>query len=247
MKGIAWITGQVLILSLIILSPLGVACTEASEYEDAALSSSELSGRAGASSLSDSEADQMTFIREEEKLARDVYLELGERWGTNVFGNISESEQRHMDAIGNLLASYGLPDPIVSDQLGLFTNTDLQALYNELVERGGQSLEDALLVGQFIEEYDILDLQHAIDATTHSDIAAVYENLLCGSRNHLRAFTRQLGYNDLVVEADLMEQTAFEAIIESQNERCGRGGQGVRGGRGGSQGGGGRGGQGMGR
>ncbi|MGI9258025.1 MAG: DUF2202 domain-containing protein, partial [Gammaproteobacteria bacterium] len=43
--------------------------------------------------LSVAEEAGILFMREEEKLARDVYLALGEQWGMNVFDNISSSEQ----------------------------------------------------------------------------------------------------------------------------------------------------------
>jgi len=55
--------------------------------------------------------DWLTYIREEEKLARDVYLYLYDMWGSSIFDNISVSEQAHMDAIKTLIDRYGLDDP----------------------------------------------------------------------------------------------------------------------------------------
>jgi len=49
--------------------------------------------------LSDEETEALLYMREEEKLARDVYLNAYERWKQPIFYNISLAEQNHMDAI----------------------------------------------------------------------------------------------------------------------------------------------------
>jgi hypothetical protein len=68
---------------------------------------------ASTTSLTTEEKNDLLFMREEEKLARDVYLTLHDIWGTPVFANIATSEQQHMDAILKLLNTYKLPDPTV--------------------------------------------------------------------------------------------------------------------------------------
>ena len=141
--------------------------------------------------LSQEEISCLTYIREEEKLARDVYLYFGEMWGSRIFTNIAGSEQTHMDAIKKLLVKYGIEDPALAD-LGKFTNPDLQDLYESLMERGSLSLLEALKVGVIIEVTDIADLKEGIDTSTHKDIKTVYNNLLEGSLNHLDAFNSNL-------------------------------------------------------
>ena len=61
--------------------------------------------------LSTVEMEALQFMREEEKLARDVYLRLHQQWNMQVFANIAKSEQRHMDAMKCLLDKYELADP----------------------------------------------------------------------------------------------------------------------------------------
>jgi hypothetical protein len=61
--------------------------------------------------LSAAETSALIYVREEEKLAHDVYVTLYTQWGLPVFQNISRSEQTHTDAIKDLLDRYGLPDP----------------------------------------------------------------------------------------------------------------------------------------
>jgi hypothetical protein len=141
--------------------------------------------------LSEVEKTDLLFLREEEKLARDVYLQLYDTWNVTIFKNIVSSEQKHMDAIKNLLDKYGISDPALAR--GEFSEgSGLQDLYNTLVAQGSQSLVNALEVGVLIEEKDIEDLNSAIAATTHKDIKTVYNNLLEGSYHHLAAFISYL-------------------------------------------------------
>jgi hypothetical protein len=138
--------------------------------------------------LTDDETDWLTYMREEEKVARDVYLYLNETWNVRTFKNIAASEQTHMDAIKVLLDRYTIPDPAAGKGRGEFTNPDLQKLYDNLVRQGSSSKVEALQVGVIIEETDIDDLTEGIATTRHNDIRTVYSNLLQGSLNHLDAF-----------------------------------------------------------
>jgi hypothetical protein len=140
--------------------------------------------------LSQSEIDGLVFMLEEEKLARDVYLYLADVWNMNVFANISNSEQAHMDAVLTLINLFQAQDPVQDNGLGEFTNQDLQTLYDELTAKGNLSLAEAMMVGGAIEEIDILDLQNYLAQTSNSAVIEVYENLLSGSINHLQAFVR---------------------------------------------------------
>lgn len=136
------------------------------------------------------EAEDLLFMREEEKLARDVYITLYNEYGLRVFDSISQSEQKHTDSILTLLNKYGLDDPALG--FGLFADSELQELYDYLVETGMQSSLDALMVGALIEEVDMEDIVVAMSRTDKSDILNVYGNLLSGSESHLNAFVRNI-------------------------------------------------------
>ena len=140
--------------------------------------------------LNETEISWLRFMREEEKLARDVYLELYKTHKLNIFRNIAQSEQKHFDAIGLLLERYGVPDPAASAS-GVFNDPKLQEMYNLLILSGQESLLAALKAGVAIEEHDIADLKAAL-ATKNADIDRVYSNLLRGSFNHLDAFNSHL-------------------------------------------------------
>ena len=143
-----------------------------------------------ASDLSAEESAALLFMIEEEKLARDVYNTLNATWNIQTFQNIAASEQTHMDQLALLLTRYNLVSPVQTP--GVFTDANLQDLYNKLVAQGNQSIGDALKVGGAIEEIDITDLQTRLTQTDNADIQQVYNSLMNGSYNHLNAFSRTL-------------------------------------------------------
>ena len=170
-------------------------------------------GQTPAAELSEVDAEGILFMREEEKLARDVYLVLGEQWQMQVFSNIASSESTHMEAVKGLIDHYGLSDPTDGKEIGEFANVDLQALYDQLVAQGSKSLVDALRVGAAIEEIDILDLEERIAQTDKADIQVVYDNLTRGSRNHLRAFVANLERQGVAYEPAYLSPEQFEDIL----------------------------------
>ena len=141
--------------------------------------------------LTEVEIADLLYMREEEKLARDVYLTFFDKYKSLVFNNIYKSEQVHMDAILNLIKGYGLEDPAKSE-IGKFTNSDLQSLFDELILKGEVSLVEALKVGVDIEILDIDDLLKAINETDKVNIKQVYTNLFKASETHLKSFTFNL-------------------------------------------------------
>lgn len=180
------------------------------------------------SDLTESEIQGILFMREEEKLARDVYLALAESWGMNIFSNIAGSEQTHMDSVLTLIEMSDLEDPIGDAGNGVFENQDLQALYDDLVERGNLSLDEAMLVGGAIEEIDILDLQNYLAETENGAVIEVYQNLLMGSINHLRAFVRtyerQTGES---YQPQFMSQESYDELMAGSADRGNGGGIGM--------------------
>jgi hypothetical protein len=169
-------------------------------------------------SLSAEERAGLLYMREEEKLARDVYSTLYDTWELRIFTNITQSEQTHTEAIRDLLVKYQIEDPVIDDTVGVFANPELQTLYNDLVAKGTVSVEEALTVGVLIEELDIRDLQAEIDTSDNEDIDLVYENLLRGSRNHLRSFMSQLTQRGGDYEPQYITATTFDQITQSAKE-----------------------------
>jgi rhodanese-related sulfurtransferase len=169
--------------------------------------------------LTPDEQKSLLQMREEEKLARDVYQELGDVWGIRIFQNIAQSEQTHTSAVRSLIGSYGLQDPVIDDARGVFSNKEFSALYTDLTTRGRSSQAEALAVGALIEDLDIHDLEKALPLIAHDDIKQVYMNLERGSRNHMRAFTMQIQRTGGQYTPTYISPEMYSGIISSAHER----------------------------
>lgn len=169
--------------------------------------------------LTTQEANGLLQMREEEKLARDVYAVLHAAWGSQVFGNIGRSEQTHMDAVKQLLDRHALPDPAATTAAGQFGDAALQGLYDALAAAGRVSAVEALKVGAEIEDVDIRDLRLLRAATDKADLQLVYDNLERGSRNHLRAFHNNLQTLAASYTPKYLTQAEYDAIVGSPQER----------------------------
>ena len=150
--------------------------------------------------LSPEEIGTLLWMREEEKLARDVYLTMNELYNAKIFASIAAAEQKHCDAIAKKLARYDIEDPAADLGIGEFSVPELKAMYDTLVAQGAVSYLEALKVGVTIEEEDIEDLEAAIDETDAVPLEITYVHLLNGSENHLASFIKVLEREGFVYE-----------------------------------------------
>jgi len=197
-----------IIFALLLVSTGFIACDDADENDpDVTIS------------LTEDEKSNLLFMREEEKLARDVYIYLDEKYSMNIFSNISASEQVHMDEVLVIMDQYGIEDP-TSNEMGVFNDQTLQELYNDLIDLGNKSLVDALNVGATIEDVDIRDLNDALAASDKADIIDLFELLKCGSRNHMRAFVGQLDSMDETYTPQFITTELYNEILNGSHESC---------------------------
>jgi hypothetical protein len=146
---------------------------------------------AASNALTAREVEGILFIREEEKVARDLYQAFYDEFNLTVFSDLARSEQSHMDSIKIAVDKYGLEDPVIEEQ-GVFTNQTLKQMYEQLLASGKQSEEDALKASATFEEISIIDLEKELNVTKSEDVRLIYEGLLAGSRKHLRSYVRDL-------------------------------------------------------
>lgn len=137
--------------------------------------------------ITEKQKADLFFMYQEEKLARDVYTYFSKIYDLKVFGNIAKSEQNHMEQIETLLKTYKIPFPKLKAEE--FSDKELKALYDKLIKQGKTSEKEALKVGILIEDKDIADLKEKIK-NSPDDIKFVYSNLLKGSENHKKAFSK---------------------------------------------------------
>lgn len=170
--------------------------------------------------LSTEEKKDLLTLREEEKLARDVYLYAFDKYRLKIFKNISNSEQTHMDRVLQILTLHNIADPS-SRNIGVFNNEELQKLYNSLIKKVDISIEEALSVGATIEDLDIKDILEFKERTSNTEILNMYNHLECGSRNHLRAYYSNLKNHGINYTPQYISQLYFDEIVNSEKERCG--------------------------
>jgi hypothetical protein len=206
-------------LVIVILSSLII--TSCSNDEIDAITVTEINDETATQiSLTANELKDLLFLREEEKLARDVYLFSFEKYNMQIFKNISNSEVQHMSNVLQLLNTYNIDDP-ASTEIGVFNNSVLQTIYNELIEQSSISLIEALKVGDKIEDLDIRDLALNELRTDKSDLLSLYGSLKCGSINHLRSFHSQVLQNNGEYMPEFISQEYFDSIVTTSNEKCG--------------------------
>jgi hypothetical protein len=170
--------------------------------------------------LSQDETESILLMREEEKMARDAYIVFYQQWPQPIFNNISKAEQTHMDGVLLLVNKYSLTDPVGTNPVGTYINTDIQTLYNAFIAQGNISYTEALKAGAAIEEVDIRDLQNMLneDDINNQDIELVFSNLLKGSRNHLRSFVKVLKNQGITYVPQYLSQSEYNTIINSPME-----------------------------
>ncbi len=173
-------------------------------------------------SLNENDIKILKHMREEEKLARDVYDYLYEKYELPIFNNISNAEQVHMDRVLTVLTQNGIKDP-ASSEVGIFNNIELQQLYYDLIAQGDKSIVDALKVGATIEDVDIYDLMKFTKETNNPSIIRIFENLTCGSRNHMRAFIGLLETYDATYTPKYISTKLYKKILKGKHEKCGMG------------------------
>jgi len=167
--------------------------------------------------LSEQEKGSLLHLREEEMLAYDVYSLLSGLYDVPIFRNIAKSEMIHTTRVKELIDKYELEDPALDHKSGVFKDTGLQELYNQLIEKGKMSYEDAIVVGLTIEDLDINDLEMALEhEVDNEDIVEVYTFLLMGSKNHMKAFFFHAKRNGIEYIPQYISQEHFLDIVEEE-------------------------------
>jgi len=169
--------------------------------------------------ISTEERDGLIMMREEEKLAHDVYLTLYEKWGVNAFSNIAKSELTHTESVRYLLERYNIEDPVKENTVGVYSSKTFSDLYTSLIVKGQESLVSALMVGATVEDLDIKDLNELSAKVDNKDILEIYANLTRGSRNHLRSFSKQLSKQGETYSAQYLSQEEINNILNSNQEK----------------------------
>jgi hypothetical protein len=166
------------------------------------------------SNLTKDEILEIKHMREEEKLARDVYRTLSKTTNSRVFNNIPVSEQKHMDVFYQLIVRYNLEDPVKDEtKIGIYTDKSFTKLYNDLIKKGQKSDRDAYEVGAMVEDINMFNLIKYGKKTDKADLKLAYSTLLTQSKNHMTAFIKNLKKEGGTFKPTYLSQKQFEDSI----------------------------------
>lgn len=171
----------------------------------------------------------LTFSREEERMARDLYAALADKYdGARPFSMITNSEDRHFDAVGVLLDRYDVTDPSAGKAAGTYADPAIQKLYDAWLSQGSTTVDAAYQVGVALEKRDIADLKKSIGGSLPSDVDGVLGQLLRGSQNHLAAYQRAVD-GDLGTGSGMMGNRSGNATTPGRGTGMNGNGNGMRG------------------
>jgi len=199
---------------------------------------------AGEGSINDlnfNEQTHLVFTCEEEKLARDVYRVLGRSFPEiGSFAEMEANKEHSKCAVLDLMRKYRVSVPRVNDNVGVFSWGSYGRYFTEkylvLTSQGTSSPLNALYVGAFMEELNILDIDQCpkviVDInngigeasacgrnhTDNPDVLRVYDSLVEESRRHLRLLVRDIeqiiGVGNY--QAQVLPQDQVDAILARQ-------------------------------
>lgn len=162
-----------------------------------------------------SEKNAIIYNLEEKKLSHDLYVAFESKWDAQIFENIARTEQDHFNYLLKLTQELGIevPATILSNEKGIYYNPNLQEEYNTMLASGSKSLIDALTIGAKMEEMDIVDLHKVMDVTNETKVFLAYDRLYNTTRNHLRAFVRNLNAQGIDYSPVMLARDEYDKII----------------------------------
>lgn len=143
------------------------------------------------SPLTADETEFLYAIREDEKIAHDVYAAFSALYpAAKTISKIMTAESSHISAAEAVLDYYEIEYPPLSDT-GIFEDADRQALYNDLITKG-TTLIKAYGTMALMEEETVYAYKSIQNQLTNSNLSLLLSQLIKASSNHLRATVRQV-------------------------------------------------------
>lgn len=172
-------------------------------------------------------ADEIEFlfaIREDEKVARDLYTSFSALYPASVqIAKIKTAEDSHIACIEAVLDYYEISYPAMT-ATGVFEDAERQALYNDLVDKSATLLETFGTMA-VIEEETVLAYKSVQSEITNENISLVVANMIKASSNHLKAAVRQITALGGSYTPSYLSAEEFDAIINSSFQNGNKYGQ----------------------
>lgn len=162
-------------------------------------------------------ADEIEFlyaVREDEKLAHDVYSVFADKYPTAPqIGRIMNAESTHMAAVDSLFKYYEI-DYVPTTEVGVFASPERQEQFNTLSAQSS-TLVEAFKTMAFIEEEGIAAYNAVVGDIENVNIKLVIEHLTKASGNHLKAVDRQIKSLGETYTPTVLTQEDYDAIINA--------------------------------
>jgi hypothetical protein len=189
--------------------------------------------KASKDNLTKEQKYSLAFMWNEEKLARDLYLEVENKQTNRQMYNIgTKSETKHVSMVEDLVEKYNINILNLKDYSIKYTESELRALpagkfgvdkiqtlYDALYAKGIKSKRDALEMACMVEVTDVNDLLEYIkiaDDGKHKDLVDTFAMLRDGSYNHYWAFDS--GLKQLGVEKGCCTLGVIDGVDYCQND-----------------------------
>ena len=174
------------------------------------------------SGLSMEETESLKFTAEQEKLSVELYLYAFSAYNLPIFQEIANKKTRHLTEVRAVMEDLDVEDPTEGIGVGVFNNTEIQTLYNQMRSRIEEGQNNAFIAALTVEESIIHFSGISLSETSNNTLIELYEAIICGSKNHFRTFYSELTTSKSYV-SQYFTQEEFSDIVNSGQEDCDRG------------------------
>ena len=163
--------------------------------------------------LSQSEKQVLNNARQIEKLAHDVNFTLYSKWNIPAFLRKSSAAEMKTQCVKQLINKYDLQDPVNDNEIGKYADNNLVKIYNNFVEQGSKTLNDAFIVSAQLQDYLIYNLKQDSTKIDNDDIKLVINNLLNSAQRDLAMTVKRLEKFGITYTPKYISQQEFEQIM----------------------------------
>lgn len=172
------------------------------------------------SGISTDEQKALVQIFEQEKLARDVYSQIGEKFGIKILKNAAIGKQKQMSLILDFMTLNQVAVAF-DDAQGVFKSPELRENYSAFLTEGLGSLNNAFRVGAKMEDYNIYHIDKILATQTTGKLVLLLSKLSCSAGNELKTQVNMLVGNGEMFMPDYISVKLYRSIMHDNHEYCG--------------------------
>ncbi len=181
------------VFSLTVAVALLLSCSKDDELTPSGTNVNDESNSVFNETLSPREIDDMNYLIENEKLLRDYFNVMYNKYNLSLFQNVAKSEQSHLNFLAVKFLRYDLKNPTEEKPAGEYVNPELQQTYDIMIAKGETNIYAALLAGSSKVKEDVEDIPLMIDQFEgNADIVLIFSNILIESQKNREVLEQEL-------------------------------------------------------